>query len=423
MATSIQLSDPVIGKRFRNTSSMIAKTRQHFDVAHERGLMAVHGISGEGRKVRISSPNFDDASVVDFVRCSYLGLDNHPSVVAGAVAAINRYGSLHWSCARTRLNFVGIRDLEGELSRLFDVRAITYSSVMVANMGALPLLASGTLTQGRKPTMIFDQNAHISLSFHKPVVAEETRVGTIAHNDLDALEQICRSQADVAYICDGVYSMGGHAQIGDLLWLQQKYGLFLYIDDAHGISLFGAHGEGFARSQMHGELGDRTIIAASLGKGFGASGGMLMLGTEEQENLFRRYAVAHAFSASPNLAAVGAAMASAALHETEELGELQQKLAARISQFDKRIITVQRGDRLPIRTLIVGDEFKAMEMCATLLDRGFYTSVIFFPTVARGQAGLRICPTATHTIGEIEALCEAIEDLGVPLNTVADFGR
>ncbi|TGT35942.1 aminotransferase class I/II-fold pyridoxal phosphate-dependent enzyme, partial [Mesorhizobium sp. M8A.F.Ca.ET.167.01.1.1] len=103
-----------------------------------------------------------------------------------------------------------------------------------------------------------------------------------------------------------------------------------YIDDAHGISLFGDKGQGFARSQMD-ELGSRTIVAASLGKGFGASGGMLMLGTVHQENLFRRFAVAHAFSASINNASIGAALASARLHRTDELARLRAVLQKRIA--------------------------------------------------------------------------------------------
>ncbi|TGT37157.1 aminotransferase class I/II-fold pyridoxal phosphate-dependent enzyme, partial [Mesorhizobium sp. M8A.F.Ca.ET.167.01.1.1] len=109
------------------------------------------------------------------------------------------------------------------------------------------------------------------------------------------------------------------------LRLQEKYGLFLYIDDAHGISIFGDNGEGFVRSQLPPELGERTIVAASLGKGFGASGGMLMLGTVHQEALFRCYSLPHAFSASPNVAAVGAALASAKIHQTAELKLSQER--------------------------------------------------------------------------------------------------
>src|SRR3546814_9879214 len=91
-----------------------------------------------------------------------------------------------------------------------------------------------------------------SLAYHKPVVAAETEVVTVDHNDLSALERLCEAKGCVAYICDGVYSMGGEAPLQALMRLQERYNLFLYIDDAHGISILGAQGEGFARGQQIG---------------------------------------------------------------------------------------------------------------------------------------------------------------------------
>ncbi|RWA75248.1 MAG: aminotransferase class I/II-fold pyridoxal phosphate-dependent enzyme [Mesorhizobium sp.] len=394
--------------RFRNTASVIDRTRMYFEEAHRRGLMAVYGRSMQERAVSLTEGERRGNTITDYVRCSYLGLDNHPAIVAGAIAAVEEYGSLHWSCARTRLNFGLIGELENRLSQLFGARVIAYSTVMVANMGALPIIASGHLTAGQRPVMVFDRLAHASLAFHKPVVAQETEVETIPHNDLDALERFCRKHPVVAYVCDGVYSMGGFAPIDGLLRLQEKYGLFLYIDDAHGISLFGDAGEGFARSQLPRELGERTIVAASLGKGFGASGGMLMLGTAHQEALFRCYSIPHAFSASPNVAAIGAALASANIHQTSELKLRQERLAERIAVFDRYIETDQRGAPLPIRMIKVGDEFAAIDFAERLLDDGFYTSVTFFPTVARGRAGIRICLTASHDLSDLERLCARI---------------
>ncbi|UCI22878.1 aminotransferase class I/II-fold pyridoxal phosphate-dependent enzyme (plasmid) [Mesorhizobium sp. B2-1-8] len=405
--------------RFRNTASVIDRTRLYFEEAHRRGLMAVYGRSVPGRAISLTGGERRGNTITDYVRCSYLGLDNHPAIVAGAIGAIEQYGALHWSCARTRLNFALIGDLEETLSQLFRARVIAYSTVMVANMGALPIIASGHLTRGQRPVMVFDRLAHASLAFHKPVVAEETQVEAISHNDLDALEQICRKHPVVAYVCDGVYSMGGFAPIGGLLQLQEKYGLFLYIDDAHGISLFGDNGEGFARSLLPRDLGERTIVAASLGKGFGASGGMLMLGTARQETLFRRYSMPHAFSASPNVAAIGAALASADIHRTTELQTRQGRLAERIAFFDERIDTDQRNTPLPIRMIKVGDELASIDFAERLLDEGYYTSVTFFPTVAHGHAGIRICLTASHDLTDLERLCAKILSYGQQTLTAA----
>ena len=388
----------------RNTSAMIGAAADAFDAAHYQGIMALYAAPMEGRAVRMSS---NGATVIDFVRCSYLGLDNHPGIIEGAARAVVESGALHWSCARTRLNFSILEQLEAELSHLFNANVVTFTTVLAANMSALPLLASGHLTGGHKPIMVFDRLAHATLAHHKAVVAEETSVETIRHNDLEALEAVCKSHRQVAYICDGVYSMGGHAPLEGLRALQDKYGLFLYIDDAHGISIEGLDGSGFARSVMR-ELGERTIVAASLGKGFGASGGILMLGTNSQELIFRRFAIAHAFSASMNTAAIGAALASAEVHRTDELLLRQRSLRQNLALLDNLLPTVQGATSLPIRTIRIGDDLLAVAAARHLLQVGFYTSAIFFPTVPRGEAGLRICLTSSHTQLQIRALADAV---------------
>ncbi|WP_247513456.1 aminotransferase class I/II-fold pyridoxal phosphate-dependent enzyme [Bradyrhizobium sp. 157] len=388
---------------------MINKSRPYFDAAHEAGLMAVHGRSTTGRAFVLGAGSLEGrVEKIDFVRCSYLGLDNHPVIVAGAIDAIEAHRSLHWSCARTRLNFDLLAELETILSEMFCARVIAFSTVMLANLGTMPLLASGQLTGGTKPLVVFDRLAHISLAYHKPVVADETRLKTIAHNDIDALERLCREHPVVAYVCDGIYSMGGNAPIKELRQLQERYGLFLYIDDAHGISIFGRQGEGFARSEFPQVLGDRTIIVASLAKGFGASGGMVMLGTADQEALFRRYSIPYGFSVPPNLAAVGAALGSCKIHRSAELGDRQRRLAQRIKAFDRHVATAQQGNSFPIRMIAIGSETEAIAIAKELLDAGFYTSVTFFPTVAQGKAGIRVCITADHEENDIERLCDCI---------------
>ncbi len=388
----------------RNTAKLIDIAGPHFEAAHYLGVMALYATPMAGRYVQV--PN-SKTPVVDFVRCSYLGLDNHPQIVNGAIEAVRQNGTLHWSCARTRLNFVQLGVLEEELSALFNTRVITFSTVLAANMSALPLIASGHLTGGMKPVMAFDRLAHASLAFHKGTLAGETIVETIPHNDYAALEELCKKNTRVVYICDGVYSMGGYTDVTEIRRLQGKYGLFVYIDDAHGISIFGKKGEGFARSQFD-ELGGHTIIAASLGKGFGASGGMLMLGTAVQEALFRRFAIAYGFSASINTAAIGAALASAEIHHSPELHERQTALKRNIAMFDNLVTTDQHGSAMPIRTVEIGDELQSIGFARELLAAGYYVSAIFFPTVARNRAGLRVSLTAAHTAEQIEGLCSAM---------------
>lgn len=392
---------------FRNTAYVIGESRPYFDTAHTVNLTAVQGRSTTGRTMAWGNgPLGGRRQVFDFVRSSYLGLHNHPAIVAGAIEAIESQRSLHWSCAQTQLNFDLLGELEETLSDMFCARVLAFSSGMLANVGAMPILASGQLTGGKKPVVVFDRFAHVSLACQKPIVADETRVETIAHNDLDALERLCRENPVVAYVCDGVYSIGGYSPIAELHQLQQRYGLFLYIDDAHGISIFGRHGEGFARSQFSQLLGERTIIAASLAKGFGASGGILMLGAADHEALFRRYSIPHTFSVAPNLAAVGAALGSCKIHRSAELGQRQVRLAQCIDLFDRRVATAEQGNSLPIRIIPIGSEPNAIAIARGLLDVGFL--VTFFPTIGQKKAGIRVCITAEHDVRDIERLCDRI---------------
>jgi 7-keto-8-aminopelargonate synthetase-like enzyme len=390
---------------------MIARSRAYFDSAYEVGVMGVYAAPAEGRRL-LWKPCGETSGqeIVDFTRTCYLGLDRHPEVVRGAIEAIERHGAIHWATGRTRLNTDLMGRLEERLSALVRARVITSSTVSMANQGALPLIASGCLTDGVAPVVVFDRECHASLSYHRAALADETEVVTIAHNDMDALEAVCRRSARTAYVADGVYSMGDTAPIPRIRELQERYDLLVYIDDAHGMSIVGERGEGFARSSYPDELGARTIIVASMSKGMGATGGLLMLGTDEQEALFRRYSQSYVYSGAPNLAAIGAAHASAAIHATPEIRELQAALAARLHAFDERVHSVLRGNPFPIRVLRVGDEHETIRLTRRLLDRGFYTMAAFFPSVARGRGVIRICLTATHSFEDVERLGAAIAE-------------
>ena len=384
---------------------IIGITESNLDYAYSKGLMTLYARSASGRSVETRNGQ----TVVDFARGSYLGLDNHPAVVSGAINALHDYRSLQWSGARTRLNFAITEELETRLSDLLQARALVFSLVLTANMGVMPLIASGAFTSNKKPLVVFDKFVHATLAYHKPIVADNTDVVTIPHNDVNELERLCKQGRPVVYIADGVYSMGGSAPILELRALQEKYGLFLYIDDAHGISIHGRRGEGYARSSFGEALGERTIIAASLSKGFGTNGGVLMLGTAEQEKLIRRYAVPHTFSMGPDIPSIGAAIASAKIHDSPELTERQERLRARIEEFDRHIETDQAGIYLPIRMVTIGNEIATIDCADWLLRKGHYAVPAIFPGVPKSHGALRICLTSDHSLSEVRALCADIK--------------
>ncbi|MGY3582520.1 8-amino-7-oxononanoate synthase [Bradyrhizobium sp. USDA 4341] len=402
------------GDYFRN-AARITERKPHFDAAYAARHMVSHAHTTDLTNVGWSSGLLGGGrrAIVDFVRHSYLGLDNHPLIIAGAIEANEALRSLHRSGARTQFGFDLLGELEETLSEMFCARVLAFSSGMLADLIAIPILASGQLTGGRKPVVVLDHSARVSPAYHRTVVVDQTRVETIAHNDIDTLERLCRENPLIAYICDGVYPIGENAPVKELRRLQDRYGLFLYIDDSDGLSICGYQGEGFARSRFSHVLGERTIIAASLGKGFGASGGILMLGAAEHDPMFRPHSISCASSVAPNLAAIGAALASCKIHLSLELGQRQARLAQRVELFDRLVVTAEQGNLLPIRTIAIRSQADAITIARRLLDLGFYTSATFLPA-QQEKVGLRLCITADHEVRDIRGLCDSI------LKTVAD---
>jgi 7-keto-8-aminopelargonate synthetase-like enzyme len=107
-------------------------------------------------------------------------------------------------------------------------------------------------------------------------------------------------------------------------------------------------------------------------------------------NLLARYGGPITWSQRINTAGLGAIIASTELHLDGTINQLQNTLAAKVDLFDELVETQARGDGLPIRFVSLGDEQATIEIARGLLDSGFYTSAIFFPVIARGNAGLRI---------------------------------
>lgn len=394
--------------QYANLKKTIAVSDPFWDTTAAAGLSGIvaDGL-GDGRHETAAGHRFTNMSSY-----SYLGLDTHPALVKAAAAAVERTGALNTSISRMRVRFPLLDEVEAALSDLWEAEAVTVSSAAAAAWAALPLLASGALTGGDPPLLVFDRHAHFCLNAMKAAAADETRLTTIAHNDIDALADLCRTHPNVAYIADGVYSTGGQAPVAELLELQERHGLFLFFDDAHGIATKGDRGRGVVLEAA--PLNDRTIVIASLNKGFGAAGGVILLGprgSTARRDLFLRNGGPLTWSQRINTAGLGAILASAELHRTPELRQLQRRLEDRTDLFDRLLPTAGAGDGLPIRYIDIGDETATVAIAEALLAEGFYASPIFFPIIARGRAGLRIMLRANHTEAEITEFAELLTSL------------
>ncbi|WP_394826703.1 aminotransferase class I/II-fold pyridoxal phosphate-dependent enzyme [Pendulispora albinea] len=392
--------------RFRNNGTAIKDGNQAWNAALEGGLIDIRvDYDANGRLRRLDGHRF-----VNLCSCSYLGLASHPAILEGAIDALRSQGAMDLPITRIRLRLNLLEEFEDELTKLMGARTVCAVTCSSATAGVLPLVASGHMTEdGRPRVMVFDKFAHFSMNLIKPICADETEVLTARHNDLNFLEDVCKKKERVAYVCDGVYSTGGSAPIKELLTLQDRYGLYLFIDDSHSLSLWGEHGQGYARSQM-AEVNPLTTIVASLGKGWGTSGGIIMLGAPQFEAVLARFGGPLAWSQGLNVPSIGASMASLKLHRTPELGRLQRSLRDNILLFDELVTTPERGDGFPLKVIRVGEAEDAVRASAGILERGFYTSAVFFPIVKKGEAGLRIMLRADLTPDDIRAFAAAVHE-------------
>lgn len=400
-------AEPTVGpRRHRNNEKMIPSGERVWQRAAESGLIGI--------KVDYESNNrlIDRVAEHEFMvlcSCSYLGLNRDPRVLQGAIDAILEARTTGLSLAEVRIRLNLLVRLEDGLRDLLGCPVLPGVSCSALTAGILPLLASGHLVDGKPRVVVFDRFCHFSLAYLKPICADESLVVTCPHNDLDFLEDICRKYPRVAYVADGAYSMGGVTALAGLSALQDRYGLFLYFDDSHALSVTGERGEGYVRSRV--EMNPLTLIVASLAKAFGTAGGIAMLGSEKVFDFLYRNAGPVAWSQNMEVPAIGASLASLAIHRSPELRQLQDRLQRNIAHFDREFPTPHAGNGLPIRKITVGDEDAAVHLSSELYRRGYYCSAVFFPIVPRGEAGVRIMMRADIEPDELRRFCEVAKEI------------
>jgi 7-keto-8-aminopelargonate synthetase-like enzyme len=401
-------TDAVMGPHVhRNNQKMVPASESAWAVARDSNMLNIRVDASRGQN-HLREVDTGHA-FANLCSCSYLGLNSHPDVIQGGIDALRNAGITGLSMAEFRIRLGLMEELEQQLADLFGgpvLPAVTSSALTAA---ILPMLGSGHLTDSEPLVMVFDKFAHFSMAFVKPIVADETLVLNGPHNDMNHLEDVCRKHPRVAYVCDGVYSTGGVTDLPALLTLQEKYGLFLYIDDSHSLSTQGKHGEGYIRSRLR-ELNDRTLIIASTAKAFGSTGGIAMLGSRKHFDFLYRTGPM-GWSQSLRTASIGTSLGSIRVHRSPELAKRQEQLRRNIALFDEHIQTAQRGDGLHIRVVEVGEQQKAVTLSRELYQRGFYCSAVFFPIVPVGKAGIRLMLRGDLPTEQVQAFVDALKEV------------
>lgn len=381
-------------------------------VSHGRdlgiGQVKVQDHSTNGRTINVNGKN-----LVYFGNCSYLGLEYDKRITEAAIDAINRYGSL-FSCSRAFASLSLHDELEFLLEQIFDKPTLVSPTTTLGHISNIPTLVN------QDDAIILDHQVHASVNYAVQIVkANGTYVEVLRHNKMDVLEsrivKLKEKYKRVWYMSDGIYSMyGDSAPLKEMHALMNKYDQFwCYVDDAHGMSWEGKHGCGFALNQMP-YFHDHLLLTVSLVKGFGVQGGALIYPNKEIKNVVRNCGGTLMFSGPMSPATIAGNIASAKIHLTDEIYDLQDSLRDKINYFLMTAkglnLPLVSDEKTPIFFIGLGTPESGYEMSTKLKDSGFLLNMAVYPAVPYKNTGMRAVITNHHTKDDIYEMLNTVSD-------------
>ncbi|MGW2208665.1 glycine C-acetyltransferase [Streptomyces sp. NPDC001781] len=343
--------------------------------------------------------------VLNFCANNYLGLADHPEVIAAAHEALDRWGygmaSVRFICGTQEVH----KELEARLSAFLGQEdTILYSSCFDANGGVFETLL------GPEDAVISDALNHASII--DGIRLSKARRFRYANRDLADLEtQLKEANAGGArrklIVTDGVFSMDGYvAPLADICDLADRYDAMVMVDDSHAVGFVGASGRG--TPELHGVMDRVDIITGTLGKALGGASGGYVAARAEIVALLRQRSRPYLFSNS--LAPVIAAASLKVLDLLESADDLRVRLAENTALFRSRM-TEAGFDILPgdhaIAPVMIGDASEAGRMADLLLERGVYVTGFSYPVVPQGQARVRVQLSAAHSTEDVNRAVDA----------------
>jgi len=344
--------------------------------------------------------------VINFSSNDYLGLAANPDLRDAAMAEWERGG---FGAGASRLicgTMAAHEELEEAIARFKRTpAALSFSSGYAAAMGTIPAIC------GKDDVIILDKLSHACLIDAARLSGAILRV--FPHNDLNKLESHLtwaarkHPQSRVLIVAESVYSMDGDlAPLSEMVNLKERFGAWLFLDEAHAVGVLGPSGGGLAEELG---LGDRIEIQmGTLGKALGAHGAYIAGSRALRDYLINR-ARSFIFSTAPPAPVAAAATKAIEISRAPEGARLRELLWANIRSL--AAVLQSSMPQSPIIPQIIGPEIKATSASTALLNKGFLVPAIRFPTVAKGAARLRYTVTASHRPDEIQALGEALRNL------------
>ena len=353
----------------------------------------------------------DGKWVLNMCANNYLGLADHPALIAAAKEALDTHGfgmaSVRFICGTQDIH----KKLEAALTKFLGTEAtILYPSCFDANGGLFETLLTD------KDAVISDELNHASIiDGIRLCKAQRFRY---KHNDMADLEAQLRAAQNARFrliATDGCFSMDGTiADLKAIVALAEKYDALTMIDDAHATGFLGKTGRG--THEYRGVIGKIDIITGTLGKALGGASGGFTSGRKEIVDLLRQRSRPYLFSNTIAPPVVAASLK--ALELLSASTELRDKLEDNTKYFraalTDRGLTIKPGVH-PIVPIMIGDAAKSQRFAARMLEKGVYVIGFFFPVVPHGAARVRTQVSAAHSREDLEfavnAFAETNEEL------------
>ena len=374
-----------------------------------QGLFKTERVITSPQNARISITG--GKRVLNMCANNYLGLADHPALIAAAKEALETHGfgmaSVRFICGTQDIH----KELEAALTKFLRTEeTLLYPSCFDANGGLFETLLS------EKDAVISDELNHASIiDGIRLCKAQRFRY---KHTDMADLEAQLRAAQDARFrliATDGCFSMDGTiANLAAICDLAEKYNALTMIDDAHATGFLGETGRG--THEYRGVMGKIDIITGTLGKALGGASGGFTSGRKEIVDLLRQRSRPYLFSNSIAPPVVAASLK--ALELLSASTELRDKLEGNTKYFraalTERGLTIKPGVH-PIVPIMIGDAAKSQKFAARMLEKGVYVIGFFYPVVPHGTARVRTQVSAAHSREDLEFAVNAFADVNAEL--------
>ena len=349
--------------------------------------------------------------VLNMCANNYLGLADHPALIAAAKEALDTHGfgmaSVRFICGTQDIH----KELEIALSKFLGTEeTILYPSCFDANGGLFE-------------TLLSEQDAIISDELNHASIIDGVRLCKAQrfrykHNDMADLEAQLRAAKDARFrliATDGCFSMDGTiANLSTICDLAERYTALTMIDDAHATGFLGKTGRG--THEYRGVMGRIDIITGTLGKALGGASGGFTSGRKQIIDLLRQRSRPYLFSNTIAPPVVAASLK--ALELLSASTELRDKLEENTKYFrtalTERGLTIKAGVH-PIVPIMIGDAAKSQKFAARMLEKGVYVIGFFYPVVPHGTARVRTQVSAAHSREDLEFATKAFAEVNEEL--------